>query len=267
MTSPPTFEELVSLIERRTAVLRAAASLADSGELPVRQRPGRTLRDLMFHLGTVQRDWAEMIPDWQVPRRIRAAEAENEGGLYEWLQRSTFLLTHALRTVGPDVVTLTRWAPGGPPMTARHIARRQLQESTIHAYDAQLGIGRPEPVPDEIAINGIDEFLRARLAAKGPWPYSPAQIEVRVSMTPAATVAGPLRREPPMRWLLSLGPAGAEVIPVGEGRPIGTLTGRAGDVLLALYGRTPMLAADTAGDARPIIRLLGWADTSCSLAF
>jgi len=267
MTGPPAFEELVSQIERRTAIMQDAIFLAESGSIAVRERPGRTLRDLMFHLGTVQRGWAEMIPEWQVPRRLRTAEAAGDGGLYEWVQRSTLLLTHALRTVGPDVASLTRWAPGGPPMTARHIARRQLQETTVHAYDAQVGIGRPEPVPDGIAINGIDEFLRARLAAQGPWPYRPAQIEVRVSMTPAPTVAGPLRREPPMRWLLDLGPAGAHVISPGAGKPVATLSGRAGDVLLALYGRSPLLVADTAGDERAIGRLLEWADTSCSFAF
>src|SRR3954454_10196644 len=147
MTGPPAFDELVSHIEQRTAMLQTAVSLGD-GRVP--ERPGRTLRDLMFHVGTVQRAWAEVIPGWLMPPTLEAADQASDGGLYRWLQRSTFLLTYALRTAGPDLATLKRAVPSGPYMTARHVARRQLQEATVHAYDAQLSIGRPEPVPDDI---------------------------------------------------------------------------------------------------------------------
>ena len=261
MTGPPAFDELVSHIEQRTALMQTAVLLGDGR---VRERPGRTLRDLMFHVGTVQRSWAESIPGWSVPPPIVAADTANDGGLYRWLQRSTFMLADALRTAGPDVETTRRWTPSGPPMTVRHVARRQLQEATVHAYDAQLSIGRPEPVPDDIAINGIDEFLRYRLAAQGPWPRRPVQIEVRASMTPVDTGPGPVRRDPPMTWLLDLGPAGVQVIPREAGKPIATMTGRAGDLLLALYSRTPYLVVDTSGDEKVVQGLLDRTDTSCA---
>jgi len=263
MTGPPTFDELVSHIEQRTAMMLTAISLGDGR---VRERPGRTLRDLMFHVGTMQRAWAEAIPGWAVPESIYAADTANEGGLYRWLQRSTFLLAHALRSAGPDVATRRRATPSGRSMSARHVARRQLQEATVHAYDAQLSIGRPEPVPDDIAINGIDEFVRHRLAGQGAWPLPPAQIELRASMTPVEAGGGRVRRDPPMLWLLDLTASGVQVIPRETGKPIATMSGRAGDLLLALYGRTPHLAIDTSGDEEVIQELLDRTDASCSFS-
>jgi uncharacterized protein (TIGR03083 family) len=264
VTGPPPFDELVSQIERRTAMMHAAVTLADTGAVQVRERPRRTLRDLMFHVGNVQRAWAEAIPDWRPPPRTAAADQDNEGGLYGWAQRSTTLLVYALRSAGPDLPSHRLWAPGQLSMTVRHVARRQLQEATVHAYDALQSIGRPAPVPDEIAINGLDEFLRYRLAAPGPWPYRPAQVEVRASMTPARSGAGPVHRDPPMVWMLDLSPEGIHVIRRDQGKPVATMTGRAGDLLLALYGRTPMLATDTAGDETVLRLLLERVDTSCT---
>jgi len=261
MTGPPAFDELVSHIEQRTAMMQTAITLGDGR---VRERPGRTLRDLMFHVGTVQRTWAEAIPGWSVPPSIYVADTENEGGLYRWLQRSTFLLAHALRSAGPDAETRRRATPSGRSMTVRHVARRQLQEATVHAYDAQLSIGRPEPIPDDIAINGIDEFVRYRLAVQGPWHLPPAQIELRASMTPVDTGRGRVMREPPMLWLLDLTPEGVRVIPREAGKPIATMSGRAGDLLLALYGRAPLLGIDTSGDEQVIQELLDRTDASCS---
>jgi hypothetical protein len=128
----------------------------------------------------------------------------------------------------------------------------------MHAYDAQSGYARPDPIPDALAINGIDEFLRYRVSAQGPWPHEPARVELRASMS------GPARREPPMFWVLDLGPAGISVVPREAGRPIAAMSGRPGDLLLALYGRDPMLAVDLSGDGEVITELLDRTDTSCS---
>lgn len=278
MTASPTFDELVTQIERRTGMMRRVISGMDGR---VHVRPGRTLRDLMFHVGAVQRSWAGAIPGWEPPRRIKAAERDNEGGLEGWAQRSTFMLALALRTAGPDATTSKHWASWAPPMSTRHAARRQLQEATVHAYDAQAGSGRPDPVPDTIAINGIDEFLRYRLAAQGPWPHGGARIELCASMTPGAAsppgasappagsrtagaATAPARREPPMFWLIDLSPAGITVVPREAGKPVAAMSGRAGDLLLALYGRTPVLAVDTAGDESLIAEVLNRTDISCA---
>jgi uncharacterized protein (TIGR03083 family) len=265
VTAAPTFDELVTQIERRTGTMRRVISGMDGR---VRVRPGRTMRDLMFHVGAVQRSWAGAIPGWEPPRRIKAAERDNEGGLEAWAQRSTFMLALALRTAGPDTTTSKYWASWAPPMTTRHVARRHLQEATVHGYDAQASSGRPDPVPDSIAINGIDEFLRYRLAAQGPWPHAGARIELCASMTPDAATTGavptPARREPPMFWLIDLSPDGITVVPRESGKPIAALSGRAGDLLLALYGRTPVLAVDTAGDGSLITEVLSRTDISCT---
>jgi len=48
-----------------------------------------------------------------------------------------------------------------------------------------------------------------------------------------------------------------------SGKPIATITGRAGDLLLALYDCTPYLVVDASGDEQVIQELLDRTDTSC----
>jgi hypothetical protein len=83
------------------------------------------------------------------------------------------------------------------------------------------------------------------------------------SMTPD-TATLPDRREAPMFWLVDLAPAGISVVPRETGKPTAAMSGRAGDLLLALYGRTPLLAVDTTGDESLIAEVLARTDTACS---
>jgi hypothetical protein len=53
----------------------------------------------------------------------------------------------------------------GPDQTVGYWIRRMAQETVIHRIDAELGTGQPvTPVPDGLAIDGIDELLKAFLA-------------------------------------------------------------------------------------------------------
>ncbi|MEW1827109.1 hypothetical protein [Streptomyces sp. NPDC088196] len=48
------------------------------------------------------------------------------------------------------------------------MARHQVQETTVHAYDAETILGASQPLPDEAALDGVDEFLSTRCAGTGP---------------------------------------------------------------------------------------------------
>jgi uncharacterized protein (TIGR03083 family) len=49
----------------------------------------------------------------------------------------------------------------GPDQTVGFWIRRMAQETVIHRIDAELGVGQAvAPVPDDLAIDGIDELLR-----------------------------------------------------------------------------------------------------------
>ena len=82
------------------------------------------------------------------------------GDLPEWSAESTRLLLAALGEAGPDAACWTWWPLSDAPQTAGAVARHQVQEAGVHAYDAQEAIGKPEPIPAAVAVDGVGEFLR-----------------------------------------------------------------------------------------------------------
>jgi hypothetical protein len=132
-------------------------------------------------------------------------------------------------------------------MTAGAVARHQLQEAAVHAYDAQETIGTPEPVPAGIAVDSVAEFLVVSLGSEGPWPHRPARV------TFAAT-EGPT-------WTVDLTPQGAKLSPAASGEPVATVHGSASDLILALFGRVPLDRLRVDGDAGVLEEIRTWADT------
>ena len=47
----------------------------------------------------------------------------------------------------------------------------------MHTYDAQLTVGAPQPLPDEVALDGVDEFLSTCCATTSAWPHEPAVVD------------------------------------------------------------------------------------------
>ena len=47
----------------------------------------------------------------------------------------------------------------------------------MHTYDAQLTVGAPQPLPDEVALDGVDEFLSTCCATTVAWPHEPAVVD------------------------------------------------------------------------------------------
>jgi uncharacterized protein (TIGR03083 family) len=172
---------------------------------------------------------------------------EPHGDLIGWSAESTRMLLAALRETGPDAPCWTWWGASGAPMTAGAVARHQVQEAAVHAYDAQDTIGRPEPVPAAVAVDSIDEFVVVSLGSSGPWPHRPARITL-------AAVEGP-------SWTVDLTPQGAEAGPAASGEPVATVRGPAGDLVLALFGRIPFDRLTVEGDATVVAQLSAWVDT------
>ncbi len=50
--------------------------------------------------------------------------------------------------------------------TAGFVARRCAHELAVHRYDAQSALGACEPIPSELAVDGIDEILGALVTAR-----------------------------------------------------------------------------------------------------
>jgi hypothetical protein len=47
----------------------------------------------------------------------------------------------------------------------------------VHTYDAQLAAGAPQPVPAEVALDGVEEFLFTCVATPSAWPHKPTAFD------------------------------------------------------------------------------------------
>src|SRR5882724_7659960 len=143
-----TFAEMLKLIEDRSAALRAAAREAGlAGQVP--GCPDWTVRDLLAHLGEVQRFWAATVtagPAAAPPAADPAREPGPDADLLAWSAESADELIAALTAAGPDRECWTWWTASDAPQTSGAVARHQVQEAGVHAFDAQEAAGRAEPL-------------------------------------------------------------------------------------------------------------------------
>ena len=233
------FDRMLELVDHRSAALRSALAGALDERVP--GCPDWTGRDLIAHLGEVQRFWAQVVvagkPDGP-PDDGDVPEREPSGDLLDWSERSTGALLSALRDAGPDRPVWSWWGP----TTAARVARHQVQEAGVHAWDAEDTVGRAGPLePAELAADGVDEFLTVEVPVNGRWPHPPATVGL----------AGP--------------GDGRRVVLTGSGGTVESgasgdvlLGGTASDLVLALYGRRPIDSLTVTGDPEVARRFLGW---------
>lgn len=259
----PRFSDWLETLDERSAVLRMAASTTDPGAR-VPGCPDWTVRDLVAHLGEVQLSWAASVaagPAPLPPSDEAVGDTSPSGDLLTWSARCTSTLVEALRTAGPDGGCWTWWADSGHPSTAASVARHQVQEAAVHARDAQEAAGTPEPIPAALAVDAVDELLHVGFGSMDGWPNSPAQVALISDEGPA--------------WTLILDPTGASAVRAVPGidvadrarrgpgdapRPGATLSGPAGDILLALYRRAPWDGGSlrVCGDPDLVRQLVVW---------
>jgi uncharacterized protein (TIGR03083 family) len=254
------FPDCLELIDERSAALRKSAEAAGAAGAPgTAEGPARvpgcpdwTVRDLVTHVGEVQRFWAASVaagPSTQPPSEVAVRDGESTADLLAWSGRSTALLLDALLAAGPDAECWTWWAESGNPATAGAVARHQVQEAAVHARDAQEAAGAPEPLPPGLAVDAVDEFLHVGFGSMDGWPHAPARVALVADEGPA--------------WTLILDSTGASAVRVGPGEgpePGAVVSGPAGELLLSLYRRTPWdsAALRVTGDAALVRQLVVW---------
>ncbi|WIM98246.1 maleylpyruvate isomerase family mycothiol-dependent enzyme [Actinoplanes oblitus] len=247
MTSTSPFPELVALVEERSAALREAVAAAPDPAVRVPGCPGWTLRDLLAHVGEVQRFWATAVTEADPsgpPSRERPGGPVPDGELLDWSAESTRMLGAALRAAGPEAPCWAWWPATAAPHTAGAVARHQVQEAAVHAYDAGVSLGRPEPLPAAVAVDGVHEFLATGLGSLGPWPHRPARVQYQA-------IEGP-------SWTVDLSPSGATADPAASGEPVTRVQGTASDLVLLLYRRIPLDAVRIDGDREVAAQLRDW---------
>ncbi|MFJ5548904.1 maleylpyruvate isomerase family mycothiol-dependent enzyme [Streptomyces sp. NPDC093225] len=256
MTTNLDLPTLLRLIDERSTAFRAAIAAAPDLDAQVPTCPEWTLFDLAQHLGEGRRKWAGIVaagpadapPAASGPAGAPTPPREREA-LVAWLAASTQLLLDALREAGPDRGCWTWWGDSQSPQTCGAVARHQLQEVAVHTYDAQITVGAPQPLPDEVALDGVDEFLTTCCATTAAWPHEPATVDYHAAEGRS--------------WRLRLSADGARVTapPTPATDPDATdasARGAAADLVLAFYGRVPVDSLKLDGDRHVFDRLVAW---------
>ncbi|MFC7907368.1 maleylpyruvate isomerase family mycothiol-dependent enzyme [Streptomyces nigra] len=255
MTCTYDFSGLLRLIDERSGAFRAAVASATDLEVPVPTCPEWTLFDLVQHLGGGDRFWAAIVgagpaggpPADAVAARAAIAVPREREALLEWLEESTELLLSALRDAGPERGCWTWWGAGQSPQSAAGVARHRVQETSVHTYDVQVALGAPRPLPDDVALDGVDEFLATCCATTAAWPHKPTTFDFHATEG--------------YSWRLTVDGDGARSTRLpGEGTDAAgvSVTGTAGEIVLYLYDRIPAESLELAGDPGLLDLLRAW---------
>ena len=233
------YADMIALVADRSAAQREAAD--GNLDRPVPGCPGWTNRDLVDHLGGVQRFWAAAVTSGTRDAPPDLPDEEPSGDLLTWAALQTDALVDALRATPPDSGAWTWW---GEPRMVGAIARHQVQEAAVHAWDAQEAVGRVEALPTRAAVDGVDEFLAIVERVGAPWPHVPTTVSFAADEADEA-------------WLVELGAEGARV---RRARAVGeaTLSGCASDLVLALYRRRRPDVLRVDGDHSRMTQFLNW---------
>jgi uncharacterized protein (TIGR03083 family) len=222
-----------------SAIERDAAEVADClregpPDAPVDGCPGWDLRELVVHLGRTHRWVTAAVQSPGLPPYPPRPDGDR---LTEWFTEGAVELVDALREADPARPCWS-FAPG--ITTSAFWLRRQAQETSVHRWDAQHALGRADGVDPALAADGVDEVARL---------FYPREVEL--GRRERLGVAVTLRPED----------AGQPVV-LGDGTPVAEVSGRAEDLLLALWHRRPggdLVAGgalQVTGDRRAAVRVL-----------
>ncbi|QCR19076.1 maleylpyruvate isomerase family mycothiol-dependent enzyme [Agrococcus sp. SGAir0287] len=209
MTIPPPDLRIHLAREVRAMVaLARRADDEDAWDAPVPSCPGWSLRDLVAHVGGIER-WvlhALAHGDGDAP----APRVPDDAGLAAWLAGSAQALLEAL-AVDPATPAWTM----APPRTVGFWIRRQAHEHAIHAWDAAVALGDAPSLDAGLAADGIEEVVGTL------WPR-----QLRLGRVVAPDLGLALVADGGGTWLLG-------------GEAATTLAGDAEALALALWHRIP----------------------------
>ena len=163
----------------------------------------------------------------------------------DWWQESYRTLLAVLTSVDGDRPAWN-WAP--QPKRAAFWLRRMAHLTALDRWDVQRADGTPEPLEPRAAADGIAELFDTILAAK---------LGVRAH-DPAGAV-GLTANDVGQEWLVRLRRTGFALLDTSSHlRPAldATVTGPAGELLLALTGRVGFGLLGSTGDARLLAQLV-----------
>jgi uncharacterized protein (TIGR03083 family) len=219
---------------RRFADAAAEAVLGRGWNAQVPGCPGWRLNDLVWHLSEVQHFWAWVVrtraPD---PSAYVEPLRRPDDELLGFFSAASAELETVLAGADPAERVWT-WAP---QRDVAFVLRRQVQEAVVHTVDVEQVLGDVRPIPPDVGLDGLDEWLEV--------------------MVPGRLPDGPPLDAHPV--VLHAVDADAErtLFPGTRPFPIATLTGTAGDLLLAAWRRVPLEVLTVDGDPVQAAAMIG----------
>ncbi|MEV6288283.1 maleylpyruvate isomerase family mycothiol-dependent enzyme [Kribbella sp. NPDC051770] len=224
--------DLLGELDRTAAELAEVFDSVDpSAAVP--SCPGWTVADLALHIGSGQRWSASVLLSGREQQRPEVLLTTISWS--DWYAGTTAALLAAIRAVDPAEPC---WNFAPVDQRAAFWPRRRLHETTIHLVDAHQAAGRTtDGISPVVAADGVDEVFEVfmpRVLARG---FAPA---VTRRMGVLAVDTGDA-------WTLTPG-EGAPGVERGRADGDIVLSGRAEDLLLALWKRIPPAQLTIEGD-------------------
>ena len=211
--------------DARFAEAASAAVLHHGWGARVPGCPGWTLADLVWHLAEVQRFWAWVVRTRAVdPSGYTEPKRHPDDELLGFVAAQSAELETVLAGADPAERVWT-WAPR---QEVAFVLRRQLQEATVHTVDVEQVLDEVRPIPADVGLDGLDEWLEV--------------------VVPGALPQGPPEGAHPVVFHAVDADAERMLFPGTRPFPIATLTGTAGDLLLAAWRRVPLEVLTVDGD-------------------
>lgn len=222
---------------RRAAIIDASESVAalitdDSRGVVVPSCPEWTFEELAWHLGVVQRFWAVnlLARSTAAPVETHDDDIASESATFAaWCRDSTAQLIDALDALAEDSPCWTWW---GEPASAGAVARHQVQEAVVHAWDAANALGVATALPLDAALDGVAEFLYVHRSDL---------------VVPSAKAITFHASDADASWTLGAGETT-------------TISASASDLVLYLHGRRPLTEMTVTGDAAVVHATLAGVD-------
>ncbi len=197
------------------------------------------MADLVWHVGNVHTFWRAANGAVAGPDAYHEPTRPQNQAIVNWLLHGVDETANILAQADPATPAWT-W---GRRKNVAFIQRRVAQETTVHCWDAVAAVGPNEPVEQELAVDGVDEFLDEVLPGMSDDLDGPAQT---ISLGAS---------DVDEQWVVRTGCGACHAAPAGTTAGA-TISATASDLLLLLWGRRQINQVHVDGDIEALRHFL-----------
>ncbi len=189
--------------------------------------PGWTVADLVGHVAGVCEFWTGIVGGTP-PDQVRFTGDVAAGDEVGHLRLCLGALFDRIDGADPASSCWT-WAPADHHVG--FVQRRIAHELAVHRWDAADAVGEPGPIPTDVALDGLDEFVHLFLGRRPAPESEPVGGSVHLHPTDGDGAG---------EWEIVPAPAGSDTlfeVSPGHAKSDAAMRGTASDLLLTLWRR------------------------------